>query len=145
MTRFFLTPNNLTSLVEKAAVKTQGGEVFLHKMPAINIGDLARAMIETVAPRYGYEPADIDIEITGSRVGETYHEEIMTEREANRALESETLYAIPPETNSYLSHDGINGLQAVDDIVRSSETATKLSQDEIISLLRSTDVLEADR
>jgi len=138
MTRFFLTYDDIADLVTTAIQYTEGGEVFLRKMDAIRVGDLADAMIEAIAPKYGHDPAEVSIEHIGPRVGETMHEEIMTEREADRAIKSDQTYAIPPATaeNGYLSHDGIDGFEPTENIIRSSANAELLSSEEIISLLR---------
>lgn len=139
MTRFFLTYDDVAELVLGAMEHTEGGEVFVHKMDAIRIEDLAEAMIAVLAPTYGYDPDDIDITVTGRRVGETFHEEILTEREIPRTIENETLYAITPEQagdNGYLTHEGITGFTPVEHIDRSSREAEKLSQPEIVELLK---------
>lgn len=81
----------------------------------------------------------IEITVTGRRVGETFDEEILTERGVSRTIENESLYAITPEQsgeNGYLTHDGIDGFESVEDVVRSSKRAGKLSREEIITLLR---------
>ena len=142
MTRFFLTYDDVFDLITQAIEKTEGGEVFVYKMPAIRIEDLAEAMIEVFAPQYDHDPNDIDIEIIGRRPGETFHEEIMTERETNRAYENDTLYAIRPEANEYLSYENGEEFDPADDIVRSSGIAPQLSTDEIVTLLRETDAVE---
>lgn len=139
MSRFFLTYDDVAELVVGAMKHTQGGELFIRKMDAIRIEDLAEAMIEAFAPAYGHDPAEIEITQTGRRVGETFDEKILTEREVSRAMESESLYAVAPEQsgeNGYLNHDGIRGFEPVDDVVRSSENADKLSKNEIRELLR---------
>jgi len=140
MTRFFLTYDDVMSLVSGALTHTEGGEVFVRKMEAVRIEDLAEAMIETLAPRYGHDPADIDIEMTGRRLGETYHEEIITDREVARTTENGSLYAVRPETagqSDYLDHDGIKGFEPVEDVVRSSKNAETLDRQEIIALVES--------
>lgn len=145
MTRFFLTWDQLGDLVLKAIERTEGGEVFLHKMAAIRIKDLAEVMIEELAPSFGYAPRDIEIEHIGARLGETIHEQIFTEREARRVVENSSMYAIPPETteeNGYLQHDGIDGFEKTDEVIRSSGQARNLDQDEIATLLDSNGVLE---
>ena len=139
MTRFFLTYDDVAELVVGAMNHTEGGEVFVHKMDAVRIEDLAEAMIEAFAPTYGYEPGEIEITQTGRRIGETFDEEILTEREVSRTIANESLYAIVPEQsgeNGYLSHDGIDGFEPVDSVVRSSANAETLTQAEIIDLLR---------
>lgn len=138
MTRFFLTYDDVTSLVVDAMEHTNGGEVFVSKMDALRIEDLAEAMIDVFAPAYGYDPADVKITETGARVGETFNEEILTKREVSRTIESESLYAVTPEQsgeNGYLTHDGIEGFEPVNGVVRSSEHAEKLTREEIVALL----------
>lgn len=146
MTRFFLTYNDINHLVVEALENMTGGEVFLRKMAAIQIRDLAEAMIEVLAPEYDYDPSKIEIEVVGKRIGETFHEEIMTQREAERVLENESLYAIPAETgggqSTYLSHSGIDGFEDATDITRTSEFAEKLNRDEIIELLMENGAME---
>lgn len=139
MSRFFLTYNDVSELVIGAMKHAEGGEIFIQKMDAIWIEDLAEAMIDVLAPKYGYEPSDIEITETGRRVGETYDEKIATEREATRMVENESLYAVIPEQSGddgYLTHNGIDGFDPVDSVVRSSESATKLEKREIIELLQ---------
>ena len=139
MTRFFLTNDDVASLVIDAMEHTEGGEVFLRKMDAIRIEDLAEAMIEVFGPQYGYESSEIDVTMTGRRVAETFDEKILTEREAIRTIENDLLYAITPEQageNGYLSYNIIDGFEQAEDIVRSSERAQKLSRGEIITLLQ---------
>lgn len=142
MTRFFLTYDDVFDLVNQAIKHTEGGEVFVYKMDAIRIVDLAGAMIETLAPKYGYDPSEIDVEHIGRRPGETFHEEIMTIRESRRTYENESLYAIPPEQVGFLSYEKPAGFSEAEDIVLSSESAEKLSEDEIIKLLQENGVGE---
>ena len=134
MTRFFLTYEGLGELIEDAAQNTRGGEVFVRKMDAVRIEDLAEAMIERIAPEYGHEPEDIEVETTGRRLGETFHEEIITERESHRTVENDRLYAVLPESesNGYLDHGGLDGFNPADEITRSSDSAEKLKKESII-------------
>ncbi|ELY45591.1 polysaccharide biosynthesis protein CapD [Natronorubrum sulfidifaciens JCM 14089] len=136
MTRFFLTYDDVFDLVSQAIETMQGGEVFVYKMPAIKIEDLAKAMIETLAPEFGYEPSEIDIDVIGRRPGETFHEEIMTEREARRARENDSMYAIQPEMADFQTETRTVGFTDSTEIVLSSENAPKLSKDEIMKLLK---------
>ena len=53
MTRFIMTLKEAVSLVIESAFMARGGEVFVTKMPVINIADLASVMIEILAPKFG--------------------------------------------------------------------------------------------
>ena len=87
----------------KATELAQGGEIFIFKMDAIRIPDLAEVMIEELAPKYGYSPDVIKEEIIGTKPGEKLYEELMTEDEAKRALETEDMFILLPEMGE-LSH-----------------------------------------
>lgn len=141
MTRFFLTYDDVFDLVSQAIEKTNGGEVFVYKMPAIKIKNLAQAMIETLAPQFGHDPDEIEMDVIGRRTGETFHEEIMTEREARRARENDSLYAVPPEMTDIQTDGGNTEFEDTSNIILSSKDAPKLSKDEIVELLSGSDVI----
>jgi len=83
-------------LVIESAFLAKGGEVFVTKMPVIRIKDLAQVMIEDLAPRYGFDPMDIKIEIIGSKPGEKFYEELMTDEETRRTIELKKYFSIIP-------------------------------------------------
>lgn len=66
------------------------------KMDGARIPDLARAMIDELAPKYGRDPKKVKIKEIGIRPGEKQHEDLMTEDEAARSLDSGELYMILP-------------------------------------------------
>jgi len=94
MTRFVMLLDDAVGLLLKAAEIARGGEIFVLKMAGARILDLAHAMIDELAPRYGYDPRDMRIEEIGARAGEKLHEDLMTEDEARRSFESGDLYII---------------------------------------------------
>jgi FlaA1/EpsC-like NDP-sugar epimerase len=128
MTRFVMSIPMAVDLVLKVAETTQGGEVFILKMPALRIGDLAEVMIEELAPRYGHAPGNISIKITGRREGEKNHEELLTEDEAVNARETEDMFVICPMVENK------RGKRA---IIRkySSENTTLLTKEETRQML----------
>jgi FlaA1/EpsC-like NDP-sugar epimerase len=85
-------------LVLKAAEMAKGGEIFIFKMPALRIGDLAETMIEELAPDYGYAPNEIEMKNIERRAGEKLYEELMTEDEAENAYESKEMFVVLPQT-----------------------------------------------
>jgi len=96
MTRFIMSLEGAIRLVIESACYAVGGEVFITKMPVIRIKDLAEVMIEKLAPKYGYSPADIEIRVIGTKPGEKMYEELMNEEEIRRAWELEQYFVVLP-------------------------------------------------
>lgn len=96
MTRFVMSTGRAVELVLKAAQMAQGGEVFIFKMPAVRVGDLAEVMIEKLAPVYGHELSKIKTKVKGIRPGEKFHEELMTEEESVWTRETKDMYIVQP-------------------------------------------------
>jgi len=96
MTRFVMTEKEAAKLVIKGAAIACGGEVFVTKMPVISIVDLAKVMIEILAPVYGFDEDNIGIEFIGARAGEKLYEELMSEEERSRAVEMKDMFSILP-------------------------------------------------
>jgi len=94
MTRFMMTIPRAVDLVFKATKKAQGGEIFIFKMPVVRLGDLAKVMIENLAPRYGHKPKDIQIDTIGIRNGEKMYEHLMNEEEAWYAYETDDMFVV---------------------------------------------------
>jgi FlaA1/EpsC-like NDP-sugar epimerase len=104
MTRFMMSMSQAVNLVFRSSEIAQGGEVFIFKMPVVNILDLAEVLIEGLAPKYGHSREDIGIEIIGTKPGEKMYEELMTEDEASRSLEREDMFIILPEMIEEISN-----------------------------------------
>ena len=100
MTRFIMTLEEAVELVMRSTFLARGGEVFITKMPAVRIEDLACVMIEALAPRFGFAPGDIEIKIIGSKPGEKFYEELMNDEETRRALELPQYFSILPAFKS---------------------------------------------
>ena len=96
MTRFIMSIEEAVHLILNAGELSRGGEVFVTKMPAIRIGDLAEVMIQELAPAFGHRPDDIRIEIIGHKAGEKMYEELMNIEETRRSWELEQYFVILP-------------------------------------------------
>ncbi|NLK33923.1 MAG: polysaccharide biosynthesis protein, partial [Gracilibacteraceae bacterium] len=92
MTRFMISIDSAVSLTLKACEIAKGGEIFVLKMPAVRLGDLAEAVIEKVCGRYGIPVGEVAIKTIGLRPGEKMYEELMTEDEARYAVEYDDMY-----------------------------------------------------
>jgi FlaA1/EpsC-like NDP-sugar epimerase len=90
MTRFVMPMNKAIELVFKATEMAKGGEVFIFKMPALSIKDLADAMIHESGKK-------IKVEELGTKPGEKMYEELLTDEEIKRSLETEDMFIILPQ------------------------------------------------
>ena len=125
MTRFVMGIPQAVELILKAGIIAEGKEIFILKMPAVNILDLAKAMIEELGPLYGYKPEKIKIKIIGKRLGEKLFEELMNEDELNYVMDKGDLYIL----NSKKASERLK-------ISYNSNNALKLDRDQIIDVLR---------
>lgn len=96
MTRFIMSIGEAVRLVIDSAQLACGGEVFVTKMPTIRIEDLARVMIDMLAPQYGYAPEDIEVNIIGAKPGEKMYEELLSDEETRRTWELDRYFAVLP-------------------------------------------------
>lgn len=83
MTRFWITLDQGIRFVIRCIERMSGGEIFVPKIPSMNITDLAQAL----AP--GCEVDEI-----GIRPGEKIHETLISEDEARNAFELEDMFVI---------------------------------------------------
>lgn len=125
MTRFIIPKEKAIELVLLSGWMAQGGEVFIYKMPSININNLA----DTMMAKYGEAPK----EIIGRKAGEKMYEELMTEEEMSRAYESKDMYIVFSQLVK-VDHDRYQGFSKVK-TVKNSHDAKLLSREEILGLL----------
>lgn len=86
MTRFWITLEQGVQFVLDNLDRMRGGEIFVPKIPSMNIMDLAKA----IAP-------ECEIDIVGIRPGEKLHEAMIMEDDARHTREFDTYYVIQPE------------------------------------------------
>jgi FlaA1/EpsC-like NDP-sugar epimerase len=94
MTRFLMDIPSAAQLILKAGTLSSGNDIFILKMPAVRIMDLAEEMRTLIAPKYGYSPDQIPIEIVGMRVGEKIDEELLIMDETSCVYENEDMYLV---------------------------------------------------
>lgn len=93
MTRFVISPGDSLKLLFRATELAQGGEIFIMKMPVVRVTELAAVLYEILSkPGKG----EMRIEIIGTKPGEKLYEELLTEEEASRAIETDELYIVLP-------------------------------------------------
>lgn len=100
MSRFIMSLEEAVRLVMGSTFLARGGEILITKMPAVLISDLAQAMINELAPFYGYDPQDLQIKEIGQKPGEKLYEELLSEEETRRAVELQDYYVVLPAFKS---------------------------------------------
>lgn len=86
MTRFWITLEQGVNFVLASLNRMQGGEIFVPKIPSMNIMDLAQA----IAP-------DCTIRFIGIRPGEKLHESMISVDDARNTCEYDEYYVIQPD------------------------------------------------
>jgi len=139
MTRFFMDIPSAANLILTAGEMAQGREIFILKMPSLNIFSLAQALIQMHSSEKNPRSANIKIKIVGTRNGEKINEELMTEEESTRAYENQNLLIILPhllpfeDPIDFKKYPGVNKVK-----IRkfSSDSIVPIPVDEIIDLLK---------
>jgi UDP-N-acetylglucosamine 4,6-dehydratase len=86
MTRFWITLEQGAEFVLWCLEHMCGGELFVPKIPSMDIMDLAKA----IAP-------ECEIEISGIRPGEKVHEMMIPRDDARRTIEFDNFYVVQPD------------------------------------------------
>lgn len=145
MTRFIMSLSEAVRLVIDSVFLAKGGEVFVTKMPAVRIVDLAQVLIEEFAPRHGHDSRRIELKTIGAKPGEKLFEELLNEEEVRRALELENYYVIVPAFGNEgvrYEYPGMRKVSAHGGY--NSQKSQALSPDELRNVLRRSRALEVE-
>lgn len=134
MTRFFMTLDQATTMLLTCLARAQGGEVFVTKMPALRVIDLAEVMVERLAPCFGYAPEQIKITEVGTQPGEKLYEELASHEEIRRTTDDDGLLVISPPFIAPLPKKPVPR-------VNNSAEEPPMTKDKIARLLAAPDVL----
>lgn len=112
MTRFWITLEQGVNFVLDCIDRMVGGELFVPKIPSMNIMDLAKA----IAP-------ECKTEVVGIRPGEKLHEVMVTRDDARRTLEFNDHYLIQPDFKFWIRRfDNDSGKPVPEDFEYNSGT-----------------------
>jgi UDP-N-acetylglucosamine 4,6-dehydratase/5-epimerase len=104
MTRFWITLQQGVDFVIDCLGRTQGGEIFVPKIPSMNIMDLAAAL----AP-------ECKTEVVGIRPGEKLHEVMVPEDDARATVELADRFVILPAFQTWSEDAGYPGAKRCPD------------------------------
>jgi FlaA1/EpsC-like NDP-sugar epimerase len=94
MTRFVMTVTEAARAVLHSLSIAKGGEVFVTKMPAINIRELAEILIDQYFDKNNVN--NVEIQNVGARAGEKLYEELINIEEFGRTIELGKYFVILP-------------------------------------------------
>jgi UDP-N-acetylglucosamine 4,6-dehydratase len=127
MTRFWITLQQGVDFVLSSLPAMVGGEVFVPKIPSMNMVDLARAM----APKLRHEHV-------GIRPGEKLHEAMITEDHARDTVELDDRYIIKPSIQ-FKAARGITGAAVPEGFRYASDTNPDFLDEERLHTLLNAD------
>lgn len=139
MSRYVMTIDEAADLVIEAGQRMKGAEIFVTKMRALVITDLADAMAEVL----GKIPKDI-VKV-GLRPGEKLYEELITLEEMPRTIDLERLLVVLPADENSSSLPELKEEYAKSTRVKKewhSGTDKKMSKADIVEYLRENKVLD---
>jgi UDP-N-acetylglucosamine 4,6-dehydratase/5-epimerase len=124
MTRFMITLEEGVDLVIKAFEDMIGGEIYVKKIPSMNVVELAK----TVAPNAKHE-------VVGIRPGEKLHEQMIGEEDAPTTYEYDDYYKILPVINNWSGDENRikTGKKVSSDFIYNSETNDEWMSSEELS------------
>jgi len=117
MTRYMMNLDQSINLIFKATEESVGGEIFVMRMPALKVIDLASTMAKELAPMRNMQRLEIEknkesvhiersasvtketpiaIKTIGIRPGEKLHEVLISRYEASNTIEVDPYYVILP-------------------------------------------------
>lgn len=111
MSRFWITLEQGVEFVLRCLEMMYGGEIFVPKIPSMNIMDL----VEAIVP-------ECEVKFTGIRAGEKLHELLVSPDEARHALEFPDMFVIQPAHPWWKTDNWTGGKPFPDGFVYSSNT-----------------------
>ena len=125
MTRFWITLEQGVRFVVKSLERMRGGEIFVPKIPSMNIMDLARA----IAP-------ECATECVGIRPGEKIHEVMISEDDSRYTIDLDDCYVIQPAFHWWRRENHSNGQKVPEGFRYSSDKNEKwLTVEEIQQMI----------
>lgn len=129
MTRYLMKLGEAISLIFKAVEDSFGGEIFVMKMPSINVLQLANVMIQQLGN------SATKIQHIGKRPGEKMHEVLVSRYEAIRAYNHGNYYVILPNMEMKNLRQAYYEQSPLDKEYNSLDNKY-LSDDELVTILK---------
>jgi FlaA1/EpsC-like NDP-sugar epimerase len=142
MTRFIMGMPQAVKLILNVAQIAEGGEIFILKMPVIELGDFIESIIQYFGTKH-HLSKDVKLQYIGPRMGEKQYEELLTEKEALNAFENKEMFVILPHhvlSEDVVSYWNKKGFHKSDKKRYTSKNQKKLLKPQIDDLLKELDI-----
>jgi len=136
MTRFNITMDQAVDLIFRALKNAKGGELFVPKLKAYQLGDMKDAILELL---------DAKNEVTRIpvRPGEKYHESLISKDEIRNTYETQEDYILFEEQTQLHTLENIKSIKKADLIDRySSDKVELLTKNELKDILLAENLLQ---
>ena len=131
MTRYLMSTKDAIDLVFEAVKRSIGGEIFVMRMPATSVENIASSMIKI------FGNTDTSIEIIGSRPGEKLDEVLVSKNEApfTKIIDSKYYVVLPQRFNEVLDNN-YSSFKNIETNEFNSRNADQLSSDDLVKILK---------
>jgi FlaA1/EpsC-like NDP-sugar epimerase len=131
MTRYLMSTREAIGLVFQAVISSQGGEIFVMRMPATKVKNIASVMTQL------FGNAETKQKTIGIRPGEKRHEVLVSKNEAPRTkIFSDDYYVILPQYRNDELESHYRDLAPIEFEEFNSNNARKLGDEEFIEILK---------
>lgn len=131
MTRYLMSTREAISLVFQAVLNSEGGEIFVMRMPATKVSNIAKVMTGLFGNK------DTKQNVIGVRPGEKMHEVLVSKNEAPRTkIFNDQYYVILPQYSSLELEEKYGIMKPIEFDEFNSNNAKRLDDKEFISVLK---------
>ena len=131
MTRYLMSTKDAIGLVFEAVQRSVGGEIFVMRMPATSVANIAQAMIRL----FGNE--ETSSKIIGTRPGEKLDEVLVSKNESpSTKVIDDKHFVILPQNIEAINKNVYDNLDTISTSEFTSRNASQLSIDELVNSLK---------
>jgi len=131
MTRYLMSKSEAIKLVFEAVKRSIGGEVFVMRMPATSVENIAKSMISI------FGNSETKINIIGSRPGEKLDEVLVSRNESPYTkIIDDTYYVVLPQTKEKTIEESYSDFKLIETEEFNSRNATQIGETELTKILK---------
>lgn len=132
MTRYLMSTREAIGLIFEAVDNSEGGEIFVMRMPAATVDLMADVMGASLGENVSFKK-----NVIGSRPGEKKHEVLVSKNESPRTkVFNDKYYVILPQYKDQKLEDKYTNLKSMDSEEFNSQNADQLTKESFLSNLK---------